>query len=77
MTTPTVPRGPSRTKLWLITLLLALSTVLFVVGIAAERGWGSGATTIDTHQEAGRRRGTISALSAIIAERGDACSRTA
>jgi hypothetical protein len=58
MTTPTVSRASSQTKLWLITLLLALSTVLFVVGVAAERGWGSSAATIDTHQEAGASQET-------------------
>jgi hypothetical protein len=53
MTTATLHRAPSRRKLLLITVLLALSTVLFVVGVAVERGWGSGGATIGTHQEAG------------------------
>jgi hypothetical protein len=53
MTTATLHHAPSRRKLLLITVLLALSTVLFVVGVAVERGWGSGGATIDAHQEAG------------------------
>jgi len=53
MTTPTLHHTPSRSKRLLITALLTLSTVLFVVGVAVERGGVSGGTTTDIHQEAG------------------------
>jgi hypothetical protein len=53
MTTATAHHAPSRSKLLLITMLLALSTVLFVVGSAVERGLASGGTTTDSHREAG------------------------
>ena len=53
MTTATLHHTCSRSKLLLITALLALSTVLFAVGVAAERGWGSGGTTTVSHQEVG------------------------
>jgi len=45
--------GVSQARLRLITVLLVFSTALFVVGIAVERGWGSGGSTADIHQEAG------------------------
>jgi hypothetical protein len=58
MTTATLHHAPSRSKLLLISVLLALSTVLFVVGIAVERGWGSEDTTMVSHQEAGASQET-------------------
>ncbi len=53
MATSTMDQVPSRTKLRLIAALLALSTVLFVIGVAVERGWGSAGAAADIHEEAG------------------------
>jgi hypothetical protein len=53
MTNPTLQHAPSRSKLLLISVLLALSTALFMAGVAVERGWGSGGTPTVSHQEVG------------------------
>jgi hypothetical protein len=58
MTTPTLHHAPSRSKLLLISVLLALSTALFVVGSAVERDWGSDGTTTASHQAAGASQET-------------------
>jgi hypothetical protein len=58
MTTATFHHVPPRSKLLLISVLLALSTALFVVGVAVERGWVSGSPAPGSHQEVGASQET-------------------
>ena len=50
MTTSTLPQRLPSDKLRLLVALLVVSTALFIVGVAVERGWGSGGAAAAPHE---------------------------